>query len=644
MSAIAGIYHQNHEPVSREHIHAMMGSFEQFPADDVRVYKKDHIFLGCHAQWITPESIGEVLPFYDNERKLVITADAIIDNRQELFNILGVGPALRKGISDSELILLAYEKWDEECPKQLIGDFSFMIWDERKEKLFGARDFAGSRTLYYHTSNQRFAFATTIKPLLSLPFISRRINKEWIAEFLVIPDMFNTVDVHSTVYSNVMQVPPSHSIVIQSGKTKLTRYTKFDSRKKLKLNSNFEYEEAFRDIFQRAVSDRLRTFKKVGSQLSGGLDSGSVVSFASRELNKQKKQLHTFSYIPQEDFIDWTPKSRIANERPFIQSTVKFVGNIQDSYLNFRNSTPLKEINQWLDILEMPYKFFNNSYWLRGIYEEASTQGVGVLLNGARGNWTISYGTAIDYYSRLLKKMQLIKFYKEINKYYLIKNTGRKRVIQQVSRMAFPLVLSPKDKYIFPQFINKDFAKKTNVYQKVRENGLDITGSNISTLREARNRQFQYLYYWGNGTSATKMSLHYSLWNRDPTNDLRVIEYCLSLPDSQFVQHGVDRSLIRRATENYLPNKVRLNHKYRGAQGVDIIHRMRDEWDLFRSEVEELLNDQIMSDLVDQEVLFRAYLRIKDNPLPEHALDDDLKILMRSLILFKFINKIVERR
>ncbi|WGG45874.1 asparagine synthase-related protein [Rossellomorea sp. DA94] len=639
MSAIAGIYHQNHEPVSREHIHAMMGSLEQFPADDVRVYKKDHIFLGCHAQWITPESIGEILPFYDNERKLAITADAIIDNRQELFNSLGVRHALRKGISDSELILLAYEKWGEECPEQLIGDFSFMIWDERKEKLFGARDFAGSRTLYYHASNQRFAFATTIKSLLSLAYINGRINEEWIAEFLVIPDMFNTVDVHSTVYSNVLQVPPSHSIVIQSGKTKLTRYSKFDSRKKLKLNSNLEYEEAFRDVFQRAVSDRLRTFKKVGSQLSGGLDSGSVVSFASRELNKQNQQLYTYSYIPQEDFIDWTPKSRIANERPFIQSTVNFVGNIQGSYLDFKNRTPLKEINEWLDILEMPYKFFNNSYWLRGIYEEASNHGVGILLNGARGNWTISYGTAIDYYSMLLKKMQLIKFYKEINDYYLIKKTGRKRVVQQVSRRAFPLLLSPKNKYKFPQFINKDFAKNTNVYQKVKENGLDITGSQIPNLSEARDRQFQNLYYWTNGASSTKMSLRYSLWNRDPTNDLRIIEFCLSLPDSQFVQHGVDRSLIRRATENYLPNKVRLNHQFRGAQGVDVIHRMIDEWDLFRVEMEEMLNDQIMSDLVDIEVLSNAYSKIKDNPLPEDTLGDDLKILMRSLILFKFIKE-----
>jgi asparagine synthase (glutamine-hydrolysing) len=634
MSAIAGIYHLNQEPVKTEYIHAMMNSFVQFPADDVRVFKKDQIFLGCHAQWITPESLREILPYFDKERLLSITADAIIDNRQELIEMLRIKDS---DITDSELILLSYDKWEEDCPKYLIGDFAFMIWDEKKQRMFGARDFSGSRSLYYNFSHQYFSFATTIKSLLALPFITNQVNEEWVAEFLVIPDMFNTVDVHSTVYKNIQQIPPSHIITIQNGKVKLRRYLTFDSVEKLKLKSNFEYEKAFREVFQRAVTDRVRTFKRVGSQLSGGLDSGAVVSFASRELQKHKKQLYTYSFVPEEDFKDWTPKTRIANEKPYIQSTVSYVGNIQDYYLDFKNRTPLSEIDNWLDILEMPYKYFNNSYWLRGIYEEASKQKIGILLNGARGNWSISYGDAIDYYSQLIRKMNLIKFYKEINKYYIHKRTGRKRVIEHVSKRIFPSLSSSRGKYDFPQFINKDFAKKTNVYQKLIENGLDITGDRSSNVKEARYRQFYYLYYCGSGISGTKMSLRYSLWNRDPTNDLRIIKFCLSLPDSQFVQNGVDRSLIRRATEDYLPNKVRLNNEHRGAQGVDIIHRMKSEWKFFIHQVELMLLDERMSNLVNTEMLFNAYLRLKDSPLPEDALGDELKILMRSLILFKFL-------
>lgn len=173
MSAIAGIYHSNNELVPVMHVSGIMGALQKYPANDIKVWHKENIFLGCHAQWITPESVGEQLPYYDYERQLAITADAIIDNRDELFEKLQIERARRKTLPDSQLILLAYQKWEEETPKHLIGDFAFMIWDEKKRKLFGARDFSGARTLYYYYTQQQVAFCTTIEPLLTLPYIEK---------------------------------------------------------------------------------------------------------------------------------------------------------------------------------------------------------------------------------------------------------------------------------------------------------------------------------------------------------------------------------------------------------------------------------------------------------------------------------------
>ena len=83
--------------------------------DDIQLWQKENVFLGCHAQWITPESIGEQLPLYDSERQCTITADAIIDNREELFDRLQIDHSARKNMTDSELILLSYYKWGERC-------------------------------------------------------------------------------------------------------------------------------------------------------------------------------------------------------------------------------------------------------------------------------------------------------------------------------------------------------------------------------------------------------------------------------------------------------------------------------------------------------------------------------------------------
>ncbi|MFD0771241.1 lasso peptide isopeptide bond-forming cyclase [Bacillus sp. CGMCC 1.60114] len=643
MSAITGILHFSDEPITIEYGTSIMKDLQKYPADDVQTWHKDNVFLGCHAQWITPESIGEQLPFYDYERQLAITADAIIDNRDELFERLQVDYADRKRMTDSELILLSYQKWGEEIPKYLIGDFAFMIWDERNRKLFGARDFSGSRTLYFYRGQQRFAFCTIIKPLFTLPYIEKTLNEQWLAEFLAIPVNFESVDPSLTVYRHIEQVPPSHTISVEDGKVTLLRYYTPVAGEKLRLKSNEEYEEAFRDVYQRAVKTRLRTHHQVGAHLSGGLDSGSVVSFASRDLRKENKKLHTFSYVPVEGFVDWTHKGRVADERPFIQSTVQHVGNIKDHYLDFTGRSPLSEVDDWLETLEMPYKFFENTFWLKGVYEEAHQQGIGVLLSGQRGNWTVSWGPVLDYQAMLLKRLHWIRFFRELHLYSRNIGVKKSRVFAVVRQKAFPFLnqlFSSEDQSLFPVIINPEFAKKMNVLDKLKEHDIDMTGSSISTAYEMKKQQFEQLYYWSiNGTYGTKLSLRYSLWDRDPTNDLRIIQFCLSVPEEQYVQNGLDRALIRRATKNYLPDKVRLNQRVRGVQGADGVYRMAPAWNTFIEELQQLSTDPIISEFLNVEVIKAAILKIREEPRPEYAFDLDFRILMRSLIVYRFIKK-----
>lgn len=224
MSAIAGIYHLQQHSLNPEWGVSLMKELNRYPADDARGWQNRDIFLGCHSQWITPQSVNEQLPYYDPERRLAITADAIIDNRSELFGLLRVPHEDREAIPDSLLILLAYEKWGEETPAHLIGDFAFMIWDERQHKLFGARDFSGNRTLYFHQSGTHFAFCTVIHPLLSLPGAGQRLNEQWVAEFLAIQDRVDAADCFLTVYDSVGQLPPAHSVSITGGNIVFSRY------------------------------------------------------------------------------------------------------------------------------------------------------------------------------------------------------------------------------------------------------------------------------------------------------------------------------------------------------------------------------------------------------------------------------------
>ncbi|WP_407270155.1 asparagine synthase-related protein [Radiobacillus sp. PE A8.2] len=640
MGAITGIYQVNQQPVSDENITQMMDALSKYPADDIRIYKQDNLFLGCLAQWITPESIGEPLPYVDNERQLAITADAMLDNRQALYELLQIPKDKRKTIPDSQLILLAYCKWGEEAPKYLVGDFAFMVWDQKKQQLFGARDASGYRTLYYVRDQERFAFSTTIEALLSLSNVQSQLNEQWLAEHLAISGLIDTVDARLTPYQNIEQVPPFHSVTITSETCRLTKYGSFSSGKQIKLKNDQAYVEAFQDIFQDAVDVRLRTHRNVGAQLSGGLDSGAVAGFAAKRLQEQGKQLHTYSYIPPADFKDYTSSSFVANESEYIQATVDKIGGISTHYLDFPGKDAYSEIDATTAAMEMPYKFFENSIWLTGMFEKAQEQDVGILLNGDRGNFTISWGAALDYYASLLKKLRLIKLYQELTAYSQKVGGSRKQRLSIIAKNSLPFLdMHRRETETMPMLINTSFAKRTAVFDKLDRFGIDEHGwFPDDSNRDGRELIYEDISPWNCGnTLSCKLSLQYGVLKRDPTNDIRVVSFCLALPANQFVQKGLDRALIRRATEHVLPDKVRLNQRVRGFQGVDTVYRMRTHWEAFIQEATQLISDERMQQYLDTNVLKRAVEKMKQGPKAEYATDVDFKLLMRALIVYRFV-------
>src|SRR5262249_25067173 len=132
----------------------------------------------------TPKAIKEDFPLVAPASALVLTADASIDNRDELISLLGLTNRAPIEMSDSEVILAAYQKWGERCPEKLIGDFAFALWDRRSQVLFCARDHFGVKPFYYYRSDQLFAFASEIKALLCLPEVPRRLNEVRVADYL----------------------------------------------------------------------------------------------------------------------------------------------------------------------------------------------------------------------------------------------------------------------------------------------------------------------------------------------------------------------------------------------------------------------------------------------------------------------------
>ena len=264
MSAIGGILHLDGKPVLKPSLHKMSESVMHRGPDRQNIWHQDNVGLFNNLLKTTPEAKYELMPL--KLHNYVITADSRIDNRNELFNILGINPPYNK-LTDSELILRSYIKWKEDCPKHFLGDFAFAIWNNTKKELFCARDQFGIKPINYYFDNKLFIFSSEIKPLFSEKSVQKILNEERIADF-IIQDL-EGIDKVSTFFKSIYKLAPATSVTVNKGGMKFKRYWQLDPTKPIKFKNDEEYQEGFKEIFTTSVKRRLRCSNNVGMTLSG---------------------------------------------------------------------------------------------------------------------------------------------------------------------------------------------------------------------------------------------------------------------------------------------------------------------------------------------------------------------------------------
>ena len=205
-----------------------------------------------------------------------LVADVRLDNRDELTDALRIPAPQARTLCDAAILLAAVERWDESCLERLVGDYAFAAWDGVRQRLLLARDPLGHRPLHYHRGNNFFAFASMPKGLHALPEVPYAADEERVAEFLVLMPETGP----QSFFLGIERVEPGHlSPSRQNGLA--TRRHWQPSRRRIALPRPEDYSEALRDLLDKAVSCRLRGTGDVGAYLSGGLDSGAVVSHCS---------------------------------------------------------------------------------------------------------------------------------------------------------------------------------------------------------------------------------------------------------------------------------------------------------------------------------------------------------------------------
>jgi asparagine synthase (glutamine-hydrolysing) len=274
MSGIVAIINLDGRPVTPSQLDSMAAALAHRGVDGCRLHCQDSVGLGHLALHTTPESVTERQPWSDEGGEIWVLFDGRADNREELEKAVDARGLRLRNSSDVELVLRSYQAFGLDFAERILGDFALLIWDGRERRLIGARDIVGERPFYYARVGSTVFVASEIRALLTQPDISRDPNLGMVAEHLA----DRVVTPSETLFQSIRSLQPAHLLIATATNEKTSRYWSPDLRRDLHLADDREYGEHFGEIFREVVKCRLRSVGPIATDLSGGLDSSSVVS------------------------------------------------------------------------------------------------------------------------------------------------------------------------------------------------------------------------------------------------------------------------------------------------------------------------------------------------------------------------------
>lgn len=581
MSALFGLINLNGQEVAQADMERMRAALAHHGDEGGGVWRRQNAGMGQRLMCFTPEDRLERQPLVSADGQRTLISNAQLDNRHELALALDLSPAEANALPNSFFILRAFEKWGEDCMRRLIGSFLFAVWDARAQRLFVARSPFGGRTLFYYATPHTLSFATMPKALLTLPFVSRILNEEKVADFLV----FNHAELHTTFYRNIYRLPPGHLLTFGREGLNTRRYFHFDLKREIRFPRDEDYVEAFNELFERVVSDQLRSLTPVGVMMSGGLDSASVAVTAARLLQRDNKQLTTFTEVPRAGFYGPVIPGRYANETPFVQAIALMYPNLDPRFIRTDGCDPFQDLDTFFGHVEIPFRNVANRVWIEAILHSAHACNTRVLLTGDLGNLTVSWDGS-GLLPQLLRGGQWAPAWREARA-LAREGNAQSAILALAGRGLLPLLPTPvwlavewlrgrrQSRPAQPwraySPIHPDFAAEQRVDARARAMGNNFHRRITTDTRALRYEVITTMDVTGDMGSGYQAL--YGVQQRSPLMDSRLIDFCFALPEEQYQRNGVTRWLIRRAMAKRLPPAVLANKK-RGLQAADWYERL----------------------------------------------------------------------
>jgi len=544
MSVQFGRWNFDGKPVERNYLGKVNAVLAPYGPDGASSYSIENISIVYHAFHTTRESRRESQP-HITASGAVITWDGRLDNREEL--IRESSDVLTAASTDVAIVDAAYERWGERCFAKLIGDWALSIWDPHTRSLTLAKDPIGTRHLYYSFDKDQVTWSTILDPLVLFAGKTFALCEEYTAgSFSFFPAT------HLTPYIGLHSVPPSSFVVLRRGKHTVSKYWDFDPSKGIRYRTDAEYEEHFRAVFGEAVRRRLRSDSPILAELSGGMDSSSIVCMADTIIARgaaETPRLDTISYYDDSE-PNW-------NERPYFTKVEEKRGRT-GTHIDVGKQEPFA-----LDVDSVHFAATPGSG--RGHATEASkqfaacmvSQGNRVVLSGIGGDEvTGGVPTPTSELADLIVGAKFRQLAHQLKVWALNKRKPWFHLFVEAARGFFPPAFVGVPEYKRPApWLKPGFVKRNRAALEGYETRLKLFGplpsfqENVSTLMGLQ-RQL--------GCDSAPIDPHYE--KRYPYLDRTLLEFIYLIPREQLVRPGQRRSLMRRALASIVPDEL-LNRK-----------------------------------------------------------------------------------
>jgi asparagine synthase (glutamine-hydrolysing) len=598
VSGIGAVVSLDGSGVPRSDVERMANVLKPYGPDRQKILTRGNAaFIFCLHK-VTPEDSFELQPLIFGDR-LVMLFDGRIDNRSELGDIVGIPTSEMHSRSDSMLALRLFDRWGERAFERIVGPFAIIIMDLQDGHLLCARDHLGLRVLHYHRSAERFAVATAPEALFALSWVPRVLNKDKLAEQLV----GLGIDHQTTYYKDVFRVRPGSTVHVRGPTFSERQFWDLYSIADVKFTHDHDYVEAFGERLDDAVRASLRTCRPPCATITGGLDSSSIAVIAADMLAATGNRLNTFTAVPEAGFAREELRGRYFDETPYVRRIAEVNRNIVPHFIAPKREPYPEQIAESIRISMLPGGILN-SLWGFDIFAAASSAGHNVMLVGDMGNFTMSHN-GWGLFPELTLKGRWLRLFAEI------RASGyqwRRHLRQGVIAPLIPPPLFRKYKqwrrggkppwHDF-SLIRPEFAVRSGLLDRVRKNNYFDTPT-FYDIRLSRIEQFRDFCeaadWWA------KVQAEFRLDLRVPALDRRVTEFCIGIPQDQYLYKGRDRWLIRRAMEGRLPDMV-LNQKKCGIQAADWYPRLTRVRNRLAEEVKRLAQNPEVESILDMQRL-----------------------------------------